>query len=114
MLLHDRDQASEAPQAPVELRLRGQMREPAGQPPADETEELPVRADPHRRLTDRQRNQLRISDLHRRPRPRRDRILIREHIRCNDKGFQVGRHLELLSRGDTVWKPFVVETRVPT
>ena len=114
VLLHDGQQARQAPQPAVVLRLRGQMREPARQPPADQTEELPVRADPHRRLTDRQSDQFRVGDLHRRPRPRRDRILISEHIRCNDKGFQVGRHLELLSRGDTVWKPFVVETRVPT
>jgi hypothetical protein len=31
---------------------------------------------------------------------RRDRVLVREDIPCNDKGFQI-RHLELPSRGDT-------------
>jgi hypothetical protein len=90
------------------------MRKPARQPVADQPKDLAVGANPHRRLTDRQRDQLRIGDLRRRPRLRSDRNLVREHIRCNDKGFQIRRHLELLSRGDTIWKPFLVETRVPT
>src|SRR6266508_2150977 len=31
--------------------------------------------------------------------PSRDRVLIGEDVRCNDKGFQIGRHLEPPSRG---------------
>jgi hypothetical protein len=114
LLLHNAKQPCQRAWAPVVLRLRGQMREPARQPVATKTEELAVRAEPHRRLTNSQSDQLRVSDLRCRPRPRRDRIVIGEHIRRNDKGFQVRRHLELLSRGDTLWKPFVIETRVPT
>ena len=100
LLLHDRDQLDQAAQPAVVLRLVGQMRKPARQHPPDQAEELPVRADPDRRLTDRERDQLRVTRQRRPARPSRDRILIGEHIRCNDKGFQI-RHLELQSRGDT-------------
>src|SRR6266571_9274550 len=76
------------------------MRKPARQHPPNKAEELAVRTDPDRRLTDRQRNQLRVARQRRPPPPGRDRVLISEHIRCNNKGFQI-RHLELQSRGDT-------------
>jgi hypothetical protein len=68
------------------------MRKPARQHPLDQTEELTVRRDPHRRLTDRQRDQLSIRDLRRTARTSSDRILVREHIACNNKGFQIGTH----------------------
>ena len=84
-------------------------------PAADKAEELPIETDPHRGLADRQGHKLRVIDLDRRPRPGRDRILISEHIRCNDKGFQIKRHLELQSRGGQLsGGPFVVKTRVAT
>jgi len=41
------------------------MREPARQQPLDETEELPVGADPDRRLSNRKRDQLRVIDKRR-------------------------------------------------
>src|SRR6266568_4774876 len=76
------------------------MRKPARQHPPNKAEELAVRTDPDRRLTDRQRNQLRVARQRRPTLPGRDRVLISEHIRCNNEGFQI-RHLELQSRGDT-------------
>jgi hypothetical protein len=100
LLLHERDQLDERPQAAVVLRLVRQMRKPARQHPLGETEELPVGADPDRRLSNSERDQLRITDKRRPTRPRRDPILLREEIGCNDKGFQI-RHLELQSRADT-------------
>jgi len=98
-LLHDREQLDQRSQPAVVLRLLGQVRKPAGQDPADQAEELPIRADPNRCLGNGQRDQFSVA--HQRPAaaPRRDRVLVREHIRCNDKGFQVGRHLEPPSRG---------------
>jgi hypothetical protein len=98
LLLHDRDQLNKHPQASVVLRLVGQVRKPARQQPPDQAEELPVRADPDRRLGDRERDQLRVADQRTPGAMRRDRILVSEHIGCNDKGFQI-RHLELQSRG---------------
>jgi hypothetical protein len=100
LLLHERDQLDERPQAAVVLRLAWQTRKPARRHTADQAEELPIRTDPHRRLANRQRDQLRISRNRRPPRPGMDSILISEDIRCNNKGFQI-RHLELRSRGDT-------------
>ena len=99
-LLDNADQPDERPQAPVVLRLVGQVREPARQHPADQAEELAVRADPDRSLGDRERDQLRVADQRPPPAARRDRILVSEQIRCDNKGFQI-RHLELQSRGDT-------------
>ena len=49
-LLHDADQLDQSAQAPVVLRLVGQMRKPARQHPPDQAEKLPVGADPDRRL----------------------------------------------------------------
>jgi hypothetical protein len=63
-------------------------------------------------LPDRQGDQLRVAGQRRPTATGRDRELISEDVGCNDKGFQI-RHLELLSRGDTVWKPFVFFERVP-
>src|SRR5438128_1452273 len=77
--------------------LHGQMRKPARQHPLDETEELPVRTRPDRRLTNRERDQLRITDKRRPAAASRDPILISENVRCNHEGFQI-RHLELRSR----------------
>src|SRR5437762_1024943 len=111
LLLHARDQLDERPQTPVVLRLIRPMRKPAWQQPLDQAEELAVGADPDRRLADRERDQLRVARQRRPTLPGRDPILVREHLRCNNKGFQI-RHLELLSRGD-VWKPFFVKRRVP-
>ena len=86
-LLHDREQLDQRSQPAVVLRLLGQVRKPAGQDPADQAEELPIRADPNRCLGNGQRDQFSVA--HQRPAaaPRRDRVLVREHIRCNDKGF---------------------------
>jgi hypothetical protein len=112
-LLHDRDKPNQAAESPVVLRLHGQMRKPARQHALDKAEELAIGADPDRRLRDRERDQLRVGCQRRSPTPRRDRILVSEHIRCNDKGFQI-RHLELpISRGHMVWKPFASAERVP-
>jgi hypothetical protein len=99
-LLHDRDQLDEHPQASVVLRLVGQVREPARQHTTDQAEELPVGADPDRRLRDRKRDQFGIADQRPPASSRRDRIVVSEDVGCNDKGFQI-RHLELQSRGDT-------------
>src|ERR1700682_2698857 len=88
------------------------MREPARQPVADQTQELPVGTDPHRRLTDSKRDKLSIADLACGPRTSRDPILIREHISCNDKGFQI-RHLELQSRGDNCLEAHLHATTGP-
>jgi hypothetical protein len=41
-----------------------------------------------------------------------DPMLVSEHIRCNDKGFQT-RHLELLLEETQVWRPFFIRRRVP-
>jgi hypothetical protein len=60
----------------------------------------PVRADPDRRLRDREGDQLAVTDERPPPAACRDRVLVREDIGCNDKAFQI-RHLELQSRGDT-------------
>src|SRR6185312_10589711 len=70
------------------------------QDPPDQTEELSIRADLDRRLRNGKRDPLGVVDKRRPATTSRDPILISEHIRCNDKGFQI-RHLELLSRGDT-------------
>src|SRR5581483_6699281 len=43
-------------------RLLGQVRKPARQHAPNQAEELPVRADPDRSLSDSQRDQLRIAD----------------------------------------------------
>src|SRR5262249_19316699 len=99
-LLDMADQLDERSQPPVVLRLLRQVRKPARQHPADQTEELPGRADPNRRLRDRQRDQLSIADQRLPTAARRDPILVGENVGCNDKGFQI-RHLELRSRGDT-------------
>ena len=112
LLLHDRDQLDQATQATVVLRLLGQMRKPAGQHPADQAEELAIRADPDHRLTNSQRDELAVARQSRPAGTSRDPILVSENVRCNNKGFQI-RHLELQSRGDTVWKPFVFAERVP-
>jgi hypothetical protein len=98
--------------APVVLRLVGQVRKPARQHPPGQAEELPIGADPDRSLRDGERDKLRVNDQRRPATPRRDRVLVGEDVRCNDKGFQI-RHLELPSRGDMVWKPFVLPSRVP-
>jgi hypothetical protein len=111
-LLHDRDQLDERPQAAVVLRLLRQMRKPTRQQPPHQTEELPVGADPDRRLRDRKRDQLGVARQRRPAPPSRDPTLISEDIRCNNKGFQI-RHLELPSRGTQVWKPFAFSGRVP-
>jgi hypothetical protein len=76
------------------------MPKPARQHASEQAEELPVRADPDRRLTDRERDQLRVSDQRAPTAPRSDRILVSEDVGSNDKGFQI-RHLELQFRGDT-------------
>src|SRR6266508_3978674 len=76
------------------------MRKPARQHPADQAEKPAVRADPDRRLRDRQSDQLRIRHKRWPTASWRDRVVVSEDIGCNDKGFQI-RHLELLSRGDT-------------
>jgi len=68
------------------LRLLGQVRKPARKHPLDQVEELPVGAEPNRRLRDRERDQLRVCRK-RRATPRRDRILVREDIGCNNKGL---------------------------
>jgi hypothetical protein len=104
-LLDDRDQPDQGTQAPVVLRLLGQMRKPARQYPPDQTEELPIGADPDRRLRDRERDQLGIVDQRLAAASRRDRVLVSEDIRCNDKGFQIVCHLEPPSRGDTSGSP---------
>src|SRR5581483_6964937 len=104
-LLHQADQLDKRTQPAVVLRLLGQMRKPTRQPIPDQAEELAGGADPQRRLTNRERDQLRIRDLRRPRRPQRDRVLIGEHIRCNNEGFQIGRHLEPPSRGDTSGSP---------
>ena len=88
------------------------MRKPAGQQTLDEAEELPVQTDPDGRLTDRQGDQLAVTDRRWPATPGRDPIVVSEDIACNNKGFQI-RHLELQSRGDTVWKPFFAQSRVP-
>jgi hypothetical protein len=88
------------------------VREPARKHPLGQAKELSVRADPDRGLTDGERHQLRVTDQRRSAAPRRDRVVVGEDVRCNDKGFQI-RHLELPSRGDMVWKPFVLTRRVP-
>jgi hypothetical protein len=88
------------------------MRKPARKNAADQAKELPVGADPDRRLADRERYQLSVARQRRPTRPGRDRVLISEHIRCNNEGFQI-RHLELPSRGTQVWKPFFIKPRVP-
>jgi hypothetical protein len=111
LLLHERDQLNERPQTAVGLRLLKQMRKPTRQHPLNQAEELPIRAHSARRLANRERDQLRIARQRRPALPGRDPILVSEHIRCNDKGFQI-RHLELLSRRD-VWKPFFAKHRVP-
>jgi len=111
-LLHDRDQLDERAQAPVVLRLVGKVREPAGQHPADQAEEPAVRADPDHGLGHRKRDQLSVADQRRPAAARRDRMLVREHIRCDNKGFQI-RHLELQSRGDTGLEAFFIAKRVP-
>jgi hypothetical protein len=100
LLLHQRDQLDQRPQAPLVLRLVGQMREPTRQHPPHEAQELAIGVDSDRRLADRQCDQLRVARQRRPTLPGRDRVLISEHIRCNNKGFQI-RHLELHSRGDT-------------
>src|SRR3954453_20114617 len=76
------------------------MREPARQRTSDQPQELPVGADPDRRLRDRQRDQLGVANQRPPPTTRRHRVLVGEDVSCNDKGFQI-RHLELQSRGDT-------------
>src|SRR5579862_1060871 len=76
------------------------MREPAGQHAPDQTEELPIGADPDRCLRDRERDQFRVTDQRSTTAAPRDRVLVSEDVGCNDKGFQI-RHLELRSRGDT-------------
>jgi hypothetical protein len=111
-LLHERDQLDKRPQAPVVLRLVRQMRKPARQQPADETEELPVGADPDRRLRDRQRDQLGVAHKRRPALPGRDPILVSEDVRCNDKGFQI-RHLEPPSRGTRLEVFLRVQTAGP-
>ena len=100
LLLHDRDHTDQTAQPAVVLRLPRQTREPSRQHPPDQSEELPVRADPDRGLRDRQRDQLRVTHQRRPTTTSRDPILISEDIRRNHKGFQI-RHLELRSRGDT-------------
>ena len=55
-LLYVADQLDQAAQPAVVLRLVGQVRKPTRQHPADQAEELPVRADPDRGLRDRQRH----------------------------------------------------------
>jgi hypothetical protein len=74
-LLDVADQLDQSAQAPVVLRLAGQMRKPTRQHPADQARELPIRVDPDRRLRDRQRDQLRVSDQRLAATTRRDRIL---------------------------------------
>jgi hypothetical protein len=88
------------------------MRKPAGQQTLDKAEELPVRTDPDRRLTDRQSNQLAVTDRRRPAAPGRDPIVVSEDIACNNKGFQI-RHLELQSRGDTGLEALLRPRRVP-
>jgi len=112
-LLHGREQPDQATQAPVVLRLRGQVREPARQDPLDQAEELTVGTDPGRGLADRERDQLRVARLRRSARPGSDHQLVREHVACNDKRFQIGRHLELLSRRTRLEALFLLKQRVP-
>ncbi len=57
------DLGRQAPQPAVELRLAGQLREPAGQNPLDQTEELAIGGDADDRLGDGQGDQLLISGL---------------------------------------------------
>jgi hypothetical protein len=56
------------------------MREPARQHPLDKTEELPVRTRPDRRLTNRERDQRRITDKRRPTAASRDPILVSENV----------------------------------
>jgi hypothetical protein len=62
-LLYRADQFDECAQATVVLRLLGKVREPAGQDPLHQAEELAIGGDPHRRLTDGKADELRVCDL---------------------------------------------------
>jgi hypothetical protein len=60
LVMHDRDQLDECPQAAVVLRLVGQMRKPARQHAADQAEKLPIGTDPDRCLADCESDQIRV------------------------------------------------------
>src|SRR6184192_4367419 len=71
---------------------------------ADQAEELTVGRNPHHRLADRKRDQLRVAHP-RRPATTRDRKQRREVIRCDNEGFQIGGHLEPPSRMTVTGSP---------
>jgi hypothetical protein len=77
--LNGRDAGREPPQPAVVLRLVGQAGKEAGQPEADQAEELAVRVDAHCRLRHRERDQLPVGDLPRRAAARNPQR-IGEHV----------------------------------
>ncbi len=109
----DADQADQLPQPAVVLRLLGQVRKPAWQHAVDQTEELPVRADPDRRLRDRERHQLRVAHKGR-PTPAWQGPGTRQRRRrLQRKGLPDPSSRAPISRGHKDWKPFVSTARVP-
>src|SRR5580692_9606284 len=105
--LHRRDPRREASESAVVLRLARQLRKEPRKQPADHPQKLAVRANPCYGLSDRQRDQLLVSDLPRRTRARKPKR-VSEHVSCDNEGLQRSAHLVLQSRGCRAGGPLLI------
>src|ERR1035438_5611093 len=105
----------QASEAPIVLRLLGEIGKESRQQPSDRPRELPVGNQARDGLGDRKRDQLLVGDLPGRTRAR-SRQRTREYVACDNEGLQRSVHLVLQSRVDRAGGPLLISkpTSCPT